>query len=372
MVPNRSITIKFLQVFRYAIDEHTPVPQIDAQEWEELFEMGKNQAVLGVLLDAVLRMGKGVAIPRQLKMKWFFYVEKVKKRNILLNQRCVELVTKLRQDGFDSLVLKGQGNAMMYPNPFVRISGDIDIFMMVTGGKQNVSDRRRVVTNYVRKKFPHTRIRYQHIDYHLFPDVEVEIHFVPTFMNNPLYNHRIQTWMEGLMMEQCQNMVELLESAGKVAVPTVSFNIVFLLAHMMHHFFDEGIGLRQFVDYYYLLQTTKQNREIKKDDLERLLRHLGLWKFAGAAMYVMQEVFALKEEFMIAPVDDMRGKTLLDEILKGGNFGKSSGLTDHSTGGKYFAKIWRNLHFVRQYPHEALCEPVFRTWHFFWRLKQTS
>ena len=89
-------------------------------------------------------------------------------------------------------------------------------------------------------------------------------------------------------------------------------------------------------------------------------------------MYVMQEVFALKEEFMIAPVDDMRGKTLLDEILKGGNFGKSSGLTDHSTGGKYFAKIWRNLHFVRQYPHEALCEPVFRTWHFFWRLKQTS
>ena len=76
MVPNRSITIKFLQVFRYAIDEHTPVPQIDAQEWEELFEMGKNQAVLGVLLDAVLRMGKGVAIPRQLKMKWFFMSKK--------------------------------------------------------------------------------------------------------------------------------------------------------------------------------------------------------------------------------------------------------------------------------------------------------
>jgi len=362
----------FFYLVRHAIGASDQVPQIEEQEWETMFDFAKKQAVLGIVYGVLQRMGKDVTIPRQLKMKWFFYVEKVKKRNILLNQRCVELVTKLRQDGFDSLVLKGQGNAMMYPNPFVRISGDIDIFMMVTGGKQNVSDRRRVVTDYVRKKFPHTRIRYQHIDYHLFPDVEVEIHFVPTFMNNPLYNHRIQTWMEGLMMEQCQNMVELPEGAGKVAVPTVSFNIVFLLAHMMRHFFDEGIGLRQFVDYYYLLQTTKQNREIKKDDLERLLRHLGLWKFAGAAMYVMQEVFALREEFMIAPVDDIRGKTLLDEILKGGNFGKSSGLTDHSTGGKYFAKIWRNLHFVRQYPHEALCEPVFRTWHFFWRLKQKS
>ncbi len=36
---------------------------------------------------------------------------------------------------------------------------------------------------------------------------------------------------------------------------------------------------------------------------------------------------------------------------------------------KYFLKIWRNMHFVRYYPAEALSEPIFRTWHFFWRMK---
>lgn len=36
---------------------------------------------------------------------------------------------------------------------------------------------------------------------------------------------------------------------------------------------------------------------------------------------------------------------------------------------KYFLNIWRNMHFVRYYPAEALSEPIFRTWHFFWRMK---
>ena len=75
---------------------------------------------------------------------------------------------------------------------------------------------------------------------------------------------------------------------------------------------------------------------------------------------------------MIVPVDEWRGRTLLGEILKGGNFGQYSGLTNHSMGVKYVLKMKRSLAFVRQYPAEALCEPLFRTWHFFWRLAQTS
>ena len=72
-------------------------------------------------------------------------------------------------------------------------------------------------------------------------------------------------------------------------------------------------------------------------------------------------------------MDEKRGKLLLAEILNGGNFGrhftKYGGFTHQSIGKKYFLKIWRNMHFVRFYPAEALSEPIFRTWHFFWRLK---
>ena len=103
------------------------------------------------------------------------------------------------------------------------------------------------------------------------------------------------------------------------------------------------------------------------------LKYLGLWKFAGAVMYVMKEVLGMPEERMIAPVDEKSGKLLLAEILNGGNFGrhftKYGHFTQQGMAKKYFLKIWRNMHFVRYYPTEALSEPIFRTWHFFWRLK---
>jgi hypothetical protein len=73
---------------------------------------------------------------------------------------------------------------------------------------------------------------------------------------------------------------------------------------------------------------------------------------------------------MLVPVDRKRGQLLLSEVLGGGNFGKFFTKYDHFTRQgmvkKYFLKIYRNLHFIRQYPAEALSEPLFRTWHFLW------
>ena len=91
---------------------------------------------------------------------------------------------------------------------------------------------------------------------------------------------------------------------------------------------------------------------------------------------VLDDICLDGEDKMIVPVDEKRGKLLLAEILNGGNFGKHftkyGGFTHQSMGKKYFLKIWRNMHFVRYYPAEALSEPIFRTWHFFWRMKNKN
>ncbi|RHL33282.1 hypothetical protein DW026_14490 [Segatella copri] len=137
----------------------------------------------------------------------------------------------------------------------------------------------------------------------------------------------------------------------------------------------EGIGLRQLFDYYFV--DVKWHTDLTNltdlAALQRDLKWLGLWKFAGAVMYVLHEALGLSEENMIVPMDEKRGKLLLAEILNGGNFGKHFTKYGHFTqqgmAKKYFLKIWRNMHFVRYYPAEALSEPIFRTWHFFWRMK---
>ena len=125
--------------------------------------------------------------------------------------------------------------------------------------------------------------------------------------------------------------------------------------------------------YYYYYVVNNDELLAIKDTLQKELKHLGLWKFARAVMYVLHEALGLSEEKMIAPMDEKRGKLLLEEILNGGNFGrhftKYGHFTQQGMAKKYFLKIWRNMHFVRYYPAEALSEPIFRTWHFFWRLK---
>lgn len=363
------IVDKFFYFVRYSICHDGQFPALTDEEWEALYELSRKQSVSAFTFRTVEYLGKDATIPRKLKLKWFYLAEKIRERNALLNRRSVELVDMFRKDGFDCCVLKGQGNAALYPHPTDRTSGDIDLFVMPSGRHLSIDERRQLVIDYARKRFPRTGLRYLHINYPVFSDAPVELHFFPTFMNNPLYNHRILTWMEGQMAEQCQNMVALSENGDSIPVPTYSFNIVYQLSHMMRHFFDEGIGLRQFLDYYFLLSAAHGHIKIDKGELERLLRHLGLRKFAGATMYIMREVFNMEDDLMIVPVDERRGRTLMAEILRGGNFGQYSGLRDHSAGVKYIAKIWRNLHFVREYPAEALSEPFFRTWHFFWRLR---
>ena len=358
--------IQFLDIFRYALNpDRQAIPNVKELDWYGFYHFAREQAIAGFLFEGVKRLGeKGIKPPFELLMQWIALAEQIAGRNRHINNKCLEIVKQFNEAGFQCVVLKGQGNALMYPNPLSRCPGDIDL--LVKGNKKDI-------INYVKQRFPHTKTAYQHIDYPVFKDVEVELHYLPTYLNNPIYNHRFQKWYNkmadgGGLKEE----VELPEEMGAIPVPTVEFNIVFQLAHMMHHFFDEGIGLRQMIDYYYVLKRIEDPLRLplyKGRNLEETLKYLGLWKFAGAVMYIMKEVLGLEDKYLIVPVDERRGKTLLNEILKGGNFGHYSGLDQHNAAKKYFQKTWRNMKLVKEYPAEALCEPVFRTWHFFWRLR---
>ena len=354
-------------------DQSIVVAKID---WRQLYIFASNQAIIGICFDGIERLGEEYPeelrlnpIGRELLMAWMGKAQQIRRQNMKVNVVASKLYSMLREDGFRCCILKGQGNALMYPNPYSRNPGDIDVW---------VNASREDITEYAKKHFEIGEdIRYHHLETSL-DGVPVELHFFPGIMNNPIYNARLQKWFKRNADLQCSHIVGLPDGTGEIAVPTSAFNAVYQLTHLYHHFFDEGIGMRQIIDYYYvvisdyLLVINDESLGIR-DTLQRELKRLGLWKFAGAVMYVLHEALELPEEKMIAPMDEKRGKLLLAEILNGGNFGKHFTKYGHFTqqgmAKKYFLKIWRNMHFVRYYPAEALSEPIFRTWHFFWRLK---
>ena len=445
---------------------------VDKIDWRQLYNFASRQALLGFCFDGIERLTKEFSeelkqnpMGRDLLMTWMGAAQQIRRQNMKVNAVAGKLYSMLREDGLRCCILKGQGNALMYPNAYSRNPGDIDVW---------VNASREQITEYAKKHFKlGDDIRYQHIETSM-DGVPVELHFFPCTMNNPIYNARLQKWFKRNADLQCSNVVSLPDGIGEIAIPTTAFNIIYQLTHLYHHFFDEGIGMRQIIDYFLVVNdfsknvfldtdfsnhpvnfsnhpvplskegstfspspsssgsgdvtapsrcseplrskdggpskvspdcagwdrrgvsgdtgsvfcssasgssitsvssasTTDSTASTALDVVQRELKYLGLWKFAGAVMFVLHEVLGLSEEKMIVPVDEKRGKLLLAEILDGGNFGrhfsKYGGFTHQSMGKKYFLKIWRNMHFVRYYPAEALCEPLFRTWHFFWRLK---
>ena len=445
-------------------------------DWQMLYSFASKQALLGLCFDGIERLGKEHPeelklnlIGRELLMTWMGKAQQIRRQNMKVNAEAGKLFSMLREDGFRCCILKGQGNALMYPNPYSRTPGDIDVW---------VNASREYLTEYAKCHFKlEDDIRFHHLETTL-DGVPIELHFFPGIMNNPIYNARLQKWFKRNADLQCSNVVSLSDGIGKIAIPTTAFNVVYQLTHLYHHFFDEGIGMRQIIDYFLVVNDFSKNvflnndlsnpsvnfsnhpvplskegstfspspsssgsgdvtapsrcseplrskdggpskvspdcagwdrldaigaskpspncarwdrLAIEEDNsagsttavtssastalvvVQRELKYLGLWKFAGAVMYVLHEALGLSDEKMIAPMDEKRGKLLLAEILNGGNFGKHFTKYGHFTqqgmAKKYFLKIWRNMHFVRYYPAEALSEPIFRTWHFFWRLK---
>ena len=360
----------FFAYLRFCLGHKGNISRVVAgMNWQELYSFASKQALLGLCFDGIERLGKEYPeelkqnpIGRELLMTWMGKAQQIRRQNLKVNAVASKLFSMLREDGLRCCILKGQGNALMYPNPYSRTSGDIDVWIHAC---------RERIMEYAQKRFElGDDIRLQHLETSS-DGVPVELHFFPCSMNNPIYHARLQKWFRRNADLQCSHIVRLPDGAGDIAIPTTAFNVIYQLTHLYHHFFDEGIGMRQIIDYYYVVN----NDELLaiKDTLQKELKYLGLWKFAGAVMFVLHEVIGLSENKMIVPIDEKRGKLLLAEILNGGNFGKHFTKYGHFTqqgmAKKYFLKIWRNMHFVRYYPAEALSEPIFRTWHFFWRVK---
>ena len=350
----------FFDFLRFCIGSAKEIPgSLKEADWKELYAIAQKQALLGVLFHGIQRLSKELAPEQKLLMQWMVMAEMIRKQNIRLFQDSVKVCQNFENEGFANCILKGQGNALLYPDPYMRTPGDIDIYL--AGGRKRVM-------KYVNKVCPNQVMRYHHVDFPVMKTA-IEVHFTPSYMFFPVHNSRMQKWFKEVMGEQCNHRVSLPDGYGEIHVPQVSFNVIYILSHLHRHIFTEGIGLRQLLDYYYVL--ISNDLLLIRDRVQKDLKHLGLWKFAQAVMFVMKEVFWLSEDRMIAPMDEKEGRFLLAEIMRGGNFGQYDDRMGSKVGEskihRYFRMNLRNLRFVKHYPAEALCEPVFRTWFALWK-----
>ena len=444
----------FFDFLRFCIGSDSEIPSsLKEVDWKELYAIAQKQCLVGVLFDGIKKLpAEHVGMKKELLLQWMAENQMLVKANVRLNDAAIQVSEWFRKKGFRTCILKGQGNALMYPNPYSRTPGDIDIW--VEGG-----DKR--VISFVRSISPHEKACYHHIEFPSYKGVEVEVHYRPSFLLCFWHNRKLQKYYERVKEEQFLHRVMLGEQ-GEIAIPTVEFNIIFQLTHIFSHLMNEGIGLRQLVDYYNVLcdffkvyqnfskitpslftfkegstshpdpltlrgeggnRPTRCSEPLRSKDggpskvspncagwdrrdaigdmtsataststdtsataarssfaanssaaidrVQKELKELGLWKFAEGIMYIMQEVFGMPASQLIVPPNEKYGKFVLNEVLEAGNFGKHDARNrfGRSQLGHNLQRVYRDMRLVRYFPAEALCEPLFRIWHFFWRMK---
>lgn len=349
--------------------------------WADLLQFAKKQSVVGVYWQGVKRMS-GLETNRPSEddvMDWMVEVSKIAKRNRKVNAVAVMVVKGFRQQGFNGCVLKGQGNALLYPTPSSRTPGDIDVYVhpqqQGDGWRNDETAIRKIIT-FCKGLDKSARAVYHHIDIPAVDKVPVEVHYRATWLNSPVNNHRLQKLLSTLLSrEDGTKRVALPEEAGEITIPGFSFNVVFQLSHILNHLLHEGVGLRQLVDYYYLLRSHACSKE-DQAWLDTSLKRCGLHQISSAVSWMLVNVLGLPEKYLITTPNERYGQQLMREMMAGGNFGK---FDERLLSGTYQSKLIANIQrlvrdarMVVYYPSECLWEPWFRMWHWMWRKKHNK
>lgn len=319
-------------------------------EWGKVFQMARHQSLLAILYEAVLRLPEHQRPPQEMMDKWKEYTELTASIYRRHQERIEQLKLILDKMGLRGCILKGTGLSQLYPKPERRLCGDIDLWVDGT--------HKGIIKAFEDAGYPPYEILYQEAKADLFDDTEVEIHFHPCKMNNPFKNARLQKFFRSNAPFQ-----------GTLTYPDSRFNAVFCMAHMYRHYLVGGIGMRQMLDYYYVLLNLRPEDRASVMDT---IKSLGMGKFAAAVMCSMQFNFGLEDEYLLCPADKKYGKRLVNDVIRMGNFGildkRNYSSEGESRWKRFLRKNRRIFSNFSYFPGEVIWSPFARVSQHVWRL----
>jgi len=322
-------------------------------DFSEVYRIAEEQSVQGIVLQGLEELrAKGIelSVPKVLLLQWIGEVQVIKQRNKEMNVFVAELIEKLRNADIYALLVKGQGIAQCYEKPLWRSSGDVDLFL----NNENYKKAYKVLS-----KISMSVDEEDKYNLHLAMTIDgwaVELHGtlrsglwqsldheLDKVQNAVFYEGKVRSWMNG---------------RTQVFLPAADEDVVFVFAHILQHFYKEGIGLRQICDWCRLLWTYKDSLNHKL--LESRIKSMGVmteWKaFATLAVRYL----GMPAEAMPFYSDDKKWKRkavrVMEFVLETGNFGHNR---DYSYRNKYPYIIYKAISFWKHLKDGAFFFSIF-------------
>ena len=326
----------FLSLIRAGLWENEafflPIGEID---FGALFNLAERQSVIG-LIAAGLEHVSGIKIPQEISLKFASSVFQLEQRNRSMNSFVRILIEHLQNYNVRALLVKGQGIAQCYERPLWRACGDVDLFLNGDDYQKAIHVLMPLSSSFEEEN---TYNKHQAMTIDGWP---VELHGtlrsglwrrvdreLDKVQDELFYEERMRIWMDG---------------NTQVALPGVNEDVVFVFAHILQHFFKEGIGLRQICDWCRLLWTYRGTLDLEL--LESRIRNIGVMTEWKAFATLVVDYLGMPVEAMPFYSDDKKWKRkasrVMGFVLETGNFGHNR---DYSYQRKYPYIVYKTISF---------------------------
>lgn len=348
----------FLQLVQIAIGRRENLDRTPGDDdWKTVLALARKQSMVGVCCRGMMMLPAGERPNVEVKVKMGYLADAIRDKNRIQQEQIAQIVNEFAGLGLEGCLLKGQVMAARYPDPGMRNPGDIDLW--VKGGCRHV-------LKLVKGRWQLDKVFYHHTGIHPFDDkTEVEVHFTPSWMNDLFANRMLQKYFTCHADAQFANSVPDLGCAAT----SVEFDCVYCAVHIYRHLLSEGVGMRQVLDYCFVLEHSTCEERAKAWNF---MCSLGMKKFLGALMFVENRLFLTAPDKLLCKPDPVWGEFLLNEIVTAGNFGKYDPRFRYDAAAGLPVRAWMRMTRLCRYvgiaPREVIWAPVFKAWQYCWRL----
>lgn len=289
-----------------AVAEH-----ISDVDWAEVFALAHEQAVLGIIADAVGLLPR----EQQLKMKLLNCLLRIEKQNQRMNNGVIEIFDILKRRNLTPVLMKGQAFACNYPNLLHRQSGDVDIYfknradcgIAVSWAKEADAESATYFCNKRERK--HYSFRWSGID--------IELHYFLCLFESSKLHGRLQEIIDREFSKENHFFVDINGVSIETVPPTLS--VLHQIIHITRHLLEAGVGLRQICDLAVFIN--KNHGLIDGVRLQEYLNELELADIASILGFILHEYIGVEKGIIPFPTSAAGCEFIFNEIFSGGNFG---------------------------------------------------
>ncbi|MCQ2147373.1 MAG: nucleotidyltransferase family protein [Bacteroidales bacterium] len=253
--------------FQHSNDNDDPIVS-------RILKIATDQTLLGIVGNTLLNNTEGVSIEKKKGIKLGYKILKIQTRHSMVESVIESLSNDFSNKGIDLFLLKGEGVGSLYPDPTLRQSGDIDLFV----GKEHYNEGKKFLDSIKDqdKSFSESA---KHFECH-YKNISVELHkYSDKFKFRPCQDR----YFQNLTVEEMRSSNRTLKcGSSEIKIPTAYFDAIFSLEHLWNHMLKGGVGLRQVCDWSMILHSYGKELDINKLEVDLKKCHLyEAWQYIG-------------------------------------------------------------------------------------------